>query len=213
VVPVFRGNSYWTTVNGILVIFDGADGCCGGNSLICFVSRATFTVFLPLMRFRMANCREISQSSSIGSVVYTRIFLAVSGNRRGRDPRIAQLGTIAQPGEPQYWSINSHGKQEHASWVHPPLLAMLSRYWRIALTSSRSFAFSCQHFLATVQTLEVIPGASKWRGFGGRLPFEIIIVTMSSVNSGKGIFPVTSWKRKRSEPGRATISETDAPPQ
>jgi hypothetical protein len=104
-VPVFRGNPHWTTANGISVIFDGANGHRGGNFLICFASQAAFTVFLPLTRFRMVNCCEISQSSSVGSIVYTRIFLATSGNWRGRDPRIAQLGTIAQPGEPQYKAV------------------------------------------------------------------------------------------------------------
>jgi hypothetical protein len=101
------------TVNGISVIFDGVNGYRGGNLLICFMSQATFTVFLRLLRSRMANCCEILQLLSIGSVVYTRIYLALSGNWRGRDPRIAQLGTIAQPGEPQYtikWNKGNGGE-------------------------------------------------------------------------------------------------------
>jgi hypothetical protein len=101
------------TANGISVIFDGVNGYRGGNLLICFVSQATFTVFLRLVRSRMANCCEILQLLSIGSVVYTRIYLAPPGNWRGRDPQIAQLGTIAQPGEPQYL--------DNINWKHRPL--------------------------------------------------------------------------------------------
>ena len=94
-------------------------------------------------------------------------------------------------------SINSHGKQEHTSCVHPPVLEtpslkIFSRLWRTAWASNRSLALSCQHFLAIFQTSGVIPGASKLLGFGGRFPLEIMMVTLWSVYSGNGIFPVAS---------------------
>jgi hypothetical protein len=69
----------------------------------------------------MANCCEILQMLSIGSAVYPRIYLAPSGNWRGRDLRIAQLVIIAQPEEPQYDSrfvdigITSRAHRRHSS--------------------------------------------------------------------------------------------------
>ena len=39
------------------------------------------------------------------------------------------------------------------------------------------------------------------------MPFEIIIMTLGSVFSGKGVIPVASCRRKQSEPGRVTLSE------
>ena len=60
--------------------------------------------------------------------------------------------------------------------------------------SDRPLAPLCQHLLAIFQTAGVIPGASKPRGFDGHLPFEIIMVTFGSADSGNGIFPVVSWE-------------------
>ena len=63
------------------------------------------------------------------------------------------------------------------------------------LTSGRSFASWRQHFFATFQTARDIPGASKQVGVDGRLPFKTDRMTiLSTVTSGKGFLPVTSWK-------------------
>ena len=43
---------------------------------------------------------------------------------------------------------------------------------RTSLTSGRLLASLCQHFSATFQTALEVPGASKSRGFCGRLPLE-----------------------------------------
>ena len=43
---------------------------------------------------------------------------------------------------------------------------------RTSLTSGRLLASLCQHFSATFQAALEVPGASKSRGFCGRLPFE-----------------------------------------
>ena len=89
-------------------------------------------------------------------------------------------------------SINSYSKQKHVSWVHLPGLAMVLRYCRTPLTSGRSFAFSCQHFLAIFQTASDVPGASKRQGFGGRAPFKTALGTFQSLRSGKGACPTVS---------------------
>ena len=69
------------------------------------------------------------------------------------------------------------------------------------MASGRLSALLCQHFSATSQTALEIPGASKRSGLGGRLPFETMEWILKSLDSGKGTFPVTSWKRGQSVAG------------
>jgi hypothetical protein len=55
----------------------------------------------------MANCCENLQLLSIGSVICTKIYLAQSGNWRGCDVQIAQLGNHSMAQGPSDFFLQS----------------------------------------------------------------------------------------------------------